>query len=92
MNFKNPLRSGYLPLKFCYLHKKCESMPYSALNEILNCRRPLTEKTALLFEAALGIDAEPLLRLQTDYNLRKMRRDNTFKKRLADIRKAASLH
>ena len=66
-------------------------MPYSALNEILNCRRPLTEKTALLFEAALGIDAEPLLRLQTDYNLRKMRRDNTFKKRLADIRKAASL-
>lgn len=66
-------------------------MPYSALNGILNCRRPLTEKAALLFEAAPGIDAEPLLRLQTDYNLRKMRRDNTFKKRLADIRKAASL-
>ena len=32
---------------------------YSVLNEILNKRRPLTEKTALLFEAALGIDAEP---------------------------------
>ena len=29
---------------------------YSALNEILNGRRPLTEKTALLFEAALGVE------------------------------------
>lgn len=35
---------------------------YSALNEILNARRPVTEKTALLFEAALGVNAEPLLR------------------------------
>jgi addiction module HigA family antidote len=34
---------------------------YSVLNEILNARRPMTEKTALLFEAALGIDAEPLI-------------------------------
>lgn len=32
---------------------------YSALNEILNARRPVTEKTALLFEAALGVNAEP---------------------------------
>ena len=32
-------------------HKLAEQMgiPYSALNEILNGRRPLTEKTALLF-------------------------------------------
>ena len=28
-------------------------MTYSALNKILNARRPVTEKTALLFEAAL---------------------------------------
>ena len=50
-------------------------VPYSALNEILNGHRPLTEKTALLFEAVLGIDAEPLLALQTEYNLRSIRKD-----------------
>lgn len=74
-------------------HKLAQEMgvPYSALNEILNCRRPLTEKTALLFEAVLGIDAEPLLSLQMEYNLRKMRKDTTFKKRLAELRKVAAL-
>ena len=39
-------------------------MQYSVLNEILNAHRPLTEKTALLFEAALNVDAETLMRLQ----------------------------
>ena len=28
---------------------------YKILNDILNCRRPLTTSTAMLFEAALGI-------------------------------------
>lgn len=28
--------------------------------------RHITEKTALLFEAALGIEAEPLMRLQLE--------------------------
>ena len=59
---------------------------YSALNEILNGRRPLTEKTALLFEAALGVDAEPLLSLQTRFNIRKMREDVLFQERLNSIR------
>lgn len=74
-------------------HKLAEEigMPYSALNEILNGRRPLTEKTALMFEAALGVEAEPLLGLQMDYNLSKIRKDATFKKRLADLRKHAAV-
>lgn len=38
-------------------------LAYSTLIKILNARRPQTEKTALLFEAALGVDAEPLMRL-----------------------------
>ncbi|WP_373233709.1 HigA family addiction module antitoxin [Parabacteroides sp. D26] len=59
---------------------------YSALNEILNGRRPLTEKTALLFEAALGVEAEPLLSLQTRFNIRKMREDVLFQERLNSIR------
>ena len=64
---------------------------YSVLNEILNGRRPLTEKTALLFEAALGIDAEPLMRLQLKYNMQTVRKDKSFTERLAKIRKVAAL-
>jgi addiction module HigA family antidote len=64
---------------------------YSVLNEILNARRPVTEKTAMLFEAALGIDADPLLRLQVKYNMQTARKDKTFLKRLAQVRKIAIL-
>ena len=42
---------------------------YKILNDILNCRRPLTTQTALVFEAALGISAELLMRMQLDYGL-----------------------
>lgn len=64
---------------------------YSVLNEILNARRPVTEKTALLFEAALGIDAEPLMRLQLKYNMQTARKDTSFMERLAQVRKVAAL-
>lgn len=63
---------------------------YSVLNEILNARRPMTEKTALLFEAALGIDADPLMRLQVKYNMQIARGDKTFLKRLAQVHKIAA--
>ncbi len=74
-------------------HKLSQEMgiPYSALNEILNGRRPLTERTALLFEAVLGVDAEPLLALQMDYNLRKMRKDGSFMEKLTQLRKVAAV-
>ena len=58
---------------------------YTVLNEILNGHRPLTEKTALLFEAALGIDSEPLMRLQT------IKQDKTFMERLSKLRHIAAL-
>lgn len=64
-------------------------MQYSVLNEILNAHRPLTEKTALMFEAALGVDAEPLMRLQLKYNMLATRKDTSFMERLAQIRKVA---
>ena len=63
---------------------------YSALNEILNARRPITEKTALLFEAALGINAEPLLKMQMRYNLLSTKQDATFMQRLANVRRIAA--
>lgn len=64
---------------------------YSVLNEILNARRPMTEKTALLFEAALGVEAEPLMRLQLKYNMQTTRKDQTFMERLAQVRKVAAV-
>ena len=64
---------------------------YSVLNEILNARRPITEKTALMFEAALGVEAEPLLRLQMRYNVQCARKDKSFMQRLDKIRKIAAV-
>ncbi len=64
---------------------------YTILNEILNGKRPLTEKTALLFEAVLGIDSEPLMRLQTKYNMRVLKQDQSFMERLAKLRHIAAL-
>lgn len=66
-------------------------MQYSVLNEILNAHRPLTEKTALMIEAALGIDAEPLMRLQLKYNMQTTKKDATFMERLSQIRKVAAV-
>lgn len=63
---------------------------YSALNEILNARRPVTEKTALLFEAALGVNAEPLLKMQMRYNLQSTKNDSTFMDRFAKVRRVAA--
>ena len=59
---------------------------YKVLNDILNCRRPLTTNTAMLFEAALGISAGLLMRMQLDYNIQQATRDNSFMERLAHVR------
>lgn len=44
-------------------------MGYSVLNEILNGKRPVTTTSALMFEAALDIPADSLLKLQMKYNM-----------------------
>ena len=41
-------------------------MPYTAFNEIINGKRPITTNTALKIEAATGIAATIWLGLQTD--------------------------
>ena len=64
---------------------------YKMLNDILNCRRSLSTSTALLFEAALGIDAGLLMRLQLDYNLQTAKKDSFLMKRLRNIRKIAAV-
>ncbi|MDR0658107.1 MAG: HigA family addiction module antidote protein [Mediterranea sp.] len=64
---------------------------YSVLNEVLNAKRPVTTEYALLFEAALGIDAEPLIGIQSDYNMQVTRKNKSFANRLAQIRKMAAV-
>lgn len=64
---------------------------YKILNDILNCRRPLTTATAMLFEAALGISAGLLMRMQLDYNMYQAASDQSFMERLNQVRKYAAL-
>ena len=64
---------------------------YSVINEILNGRRPLTESNAILFEAALGVEADTLMRLQLKYNMQIIRKDKKLINRFNEIKKIASM-
>ena len=60
---------------------------YKALNDLLNGRRTLTIITAMMFEAALDIPADSLMRLQLKYNMQQAMGDQTLMERLNQIRK-----
>ena len=64
---------------------------YTVLKEILNAKRPLSTEYAMLIEAVLDLDAEPLLRMQTCYNLQMAKRDNKFMEKLNKVRKIAAI-
>lgn len=64
---------------------------HTALNEILNAKRPVTTTSAYLFEAALDIPAEMLLKLQMRYDMQKAQNDKNLRARLAAIRKIAAV-
>lgn len=61
------------------------------LNEVLNGKRAVSTEYALLFEAALNIDTEPLLKMQADYSMQVAKSDPSFLERLAHIRKIAAV-
>jgi addiction module HigA family antidote len=63
----------------------------SLLNEVLNGKRALNTEMALLIEAALDIPAEPLLSMQTEYNMITAKRDHKFMARLNEIRKISAV-
>lgn len=65
-------------------------MSHTALNEILNGKRPVSTASAFLFEAALGIKATTLLKLQMWYDMQTTKSDKSFMDRLASIRKVAA--
>ncbi len=64
---------------------------YTVLNEILNAKRSLNTEYAMLIEAALDLDAEPLLRMQTSYDLQMAKKDNGFMEKLNKVRKIATI-
>ena len=66
-------------------------LSYSVVNEILNGRRPLTAKTALMFEAALDVPADSLMYLQTKYNMQTARKDSSVLDVLKEIRKIVAV-
>jgi addiction module HigA family antidote len=62
---------------------------YSVFNEILNCKRPVSTEYAILIEAALGVDADTLIRMQSSYNMQVARKDKRIIDRFNEIRKMA---
>ena len=64
---------------------KCIGLAYSVVNEILNGKRPVSTRTAYLFEAALGIPAYSLLRLQLKYDMQIAQSDKSMQKEIASV-------
>lgn len=64
---------------------------HTMLNEILNAKRPVNTEFALLIEAALGLDPETLVNMQSRYNLQMARADKTLAQRFEQIRKLSAI-
>ena len=62
-------------------------IPASVLNAIINGKRSITTEYALLFEAALDIDADFWLRFQSDYNNQVAKSNPDFMAGLKKVRK-----
>jgi addiction module HigA family antidote len=91
-----PVHPGELlkdELEYRHLSQKAVAeqlgLPYTAFNEILNGKRPVTTDFALFMEAALGIPAYILVGMQTDYNLQVARSDKRLIDRFNEIKKLA---
>ena len=66
------------------------NVPYTQLNEILNGKRPVTTDFALMMEAALGINPELLINMQSRYNMSVARQKKTRIAKLIDIKRACA--
>ena len=66
-------------------------MSYSVLNEVLNGKRALNPELALMMEAALGVDAAPLLAMQNEYDMMMAERNESFMEKLKQIRRVAAV-
>ncbi len=66
------------------------SIPYTQLNKILNGKRSVTTDFALMVEAALGINPELLVNMQSRYNMAIAKQKKPLLARLLDIKKACA--
>lgn len=64
---------------------------YVTLNDMVNCKRPVSTQYALLFEAALGIPAHILVGLQSDYDMITAKRTPSFAEKLKKVRQIAAV-
>lgn len=64
---------------------------YTALNEIVNGKRPISTDFAIMLEAALDIDAIFWVNLQTRYNMQTARNNAKLLERIKQIRNVAAL-
>ena len=59
---------------------------------VITSKRGLAmDKAKVTLRAALGVEAEPLMRLQMRYNVRIAQKDKSFMQRLDNIRKIAAV-
>ena len=68
-------------------YRKISQRALARQNEVLNGKRPVNTELALLFEAALGLDPEMLLNMQTRYNMQVARADQRTQDRWNEVRK-----
>jgi addiction module HigA family antidote len=66
-------------------------MSYSVLNEVLNGKRALNTELAMMLEAALGVDAAPLLAMQNEYNMMMAERNESFMEKLKNVKRIAAV-
>lgn len=97
LNPSNPIHPGEMikdEIEFRGISQKALAaeigVPPSVLNEVLNGKRAVTTEYALLLEAALGIEADLWLKLQSDYNKQIAKSNPSFMARLERIRKVAA--
>jgi addiction module HigA family antidote len=97
-NSFRPVHPGELlkdELEYRHLSQKAVAkqlgLPYTAFNEILNGKRPVTTDFALFMEAALGVPAYILVGMQTDYNLQVAQKNSRLSRRLAEIRRMTAV-
>lgn len=64
---------------------------YSVFNEVLNGKRALNTELAMMMEAALGVEAAPLLAMQNEYDMMMAERNESFMEKLRQIRRVAAV-
>jgi addiction module HigA family antidote len=65
---------------------------YTLLNEVLNAKRPVNTEFALLIEATLNLPAEPLLVMQSRYNVVTVKRNSKFMDKLNSIARKTAIY